>query len=772
MSMINNQTASLFTTVLEKADSVQVKSSIRSELELQSKNRDWDSCSGIRIAAATPQIMPGDVESNTSSVCQLITEAKAKQIDVIVFPDLVLCGASCGDLFFQRALRDAVLKGLGKILQESKTAEMLICLSLPLPINGHLLKVSCYLFQGKIAGMHPADNLSNAEQRWFTPAGDVPGIFDYSYELLIEDPAFNKDVLSADKEMIWWQMLDKEGSSCPLVTRDLSAALSESAKPLVAENDDSISFTCDLSLLDFIPEHIHRYPFSLQKYSDAISGLAVFGEIPAADKPFAAGGKRYLSRPDQVLPLSVKPVEKSAFFELSPDQIPLRAISDARPEYPLYYRQLRSNLLEQSATDESIIVYAAAGENESTSMHVYAGRRLICANGKLLAESEAFESGLTMAELDPDNLFSQVKTAKASPADTAEDEPKSAREFPFLPPDHSDWAEFCYQALDLQARGLAGRLRLLGARPILGLSGGVDSTLALLVCLRASRILGRPANDALAVSMPGPGSSPRSVDIAAALARHCGCELKTIDIHKAVRLHLKEIGHDGSLDHTYENAQARERTQILMDLANMLNGIVIGTSDLSELALGFCTYNADQMSMYSVNHSIPKTLARIMLDIFAADLLTGSSKAGLLDNYFYLDKKDQRDLAILLREIISRPVSPELLPPLDDGSVSQKTESILGPYEHNDFFLFYLIYDGRHPREVFDLACETFSSTPKENLKTEMTRFIRRFIRNQFKRQAMPEGAQALPYSLSPHGSFQMPGDLSEQSLLDSLEYL
>ena len=144
----------------------------------------------------------------------------------------------------------------------------------------------------------------------------------------------------------------------------------------------------------------------------------------------------------------------------------------------------------------------------------------------------------------------------------------------------------------------------------------------------------------------------------------------------------------------------------------------------------------------------------------------------LLDNYFSLDKKDQRDLATLLREIISRPVSPELLPPLDDGSVSQKTENILGPYEHNDFFLFYLIYDGRHPREVFDMACETFSSTPKENLKTEMTRFIRRFIRNQFKRQAMPEGAQALPYSLSPHGSFQMPGDLSEQSLLDSLEYL
>ena len=657
-------------------------------------SRSWDDCSGLRVAAATPRILPGDVACNTAAVCQLISRAADRQVDVIVFPDLVLSGASCGDLFFQRALVDAVLTGLGRILLETEALEMLICLSLPLLLDDRLLKVSAYLFQGEIVGMRPSDNLSSAEKRWFTPASEVSGLYE------------------------------------------------------------------------------HRYPFSLQKVSDKIPGLSVLAEIPAAARPFAAGGMRYFSQPEQILPLSKEAEDLAAFFGPGKPGLPLLAISDARPEYPLFYRQLRSSLLKRSAREECIIVYAGAGESESTSLHVYAGHRLICANGRLLAEGPAFDHGLTIAELDADMLSAADTSSALYPAVAGGDDPVLVREFPFLPPDQSDWPEFSYQVLDLQARGLAGRLRLLDARPVLGLSGGVDSTLALLVCLRTCQILGRPASDILCVSMPGPGSSPRSIDISKSLAEICGCQLQTIDISEAVYLHLRAIGHDGSPDLTFENAQARERTQILMDLSNFKNGIVVGTGDLSELALGFCTYNGDQMSMYSVNHSVPKTLARIMLDTFAGDLLTGSGSLRLQDYFFSNGKSDRLTLAALLREIVSRPVSPELLPPDGDGAILQKTEQIIGPYEHNDFFLFYLFYDGRHPQVVYEMACDAFPATSEEKLKDEMKNFIRRFIRNQFKRQPMPDGAQALPYSLSPHGAFQMPGDLSEQSLLDALDKL
>ncbi|MDD4541556.1 MAG: NAD(+) synthase, partial [Eubacteriales bacterium] len=663
----------------------------------KSETRAWSNCAGLRVAAATPQIVPGDVETNTSAVCRLMAEAERKQVDVLVFPDLVLSGASCGDLFFQRALQDAVLKGLGRILQESESVEMLICLSLPLPLDQHLLKVSAYIYQGEIVGVHPANTLSSAEQRWFTPAADITGLCEHTYELLIEDPAFEKNQLAEESELLWWQMINKKGSSCPLVTRDLTSFLEDMTEPLTSDDEDNISFACDLSPLEFIPDHIQRYPFTLKESSDVISGLTVYAKIPAADKPFSAGGMRYFTRPQDILDLGEKEGERLPFYDLGQATVPLVAISDFRPEYPLYYRELRSSLLRRSARDESIIVYAAAGESESSSLHVYAGHRLICANGRILVEGEAFESGLTVAELELDKIFAADALAEVNIAEDDDDDFTATREFPFMPPERSDWPEFCYQVLDLQARGLASRLSFLDSRPVLGLSGGVDSTLALLVCLRACRILDRPASDVLAVSMPGPGSSPRSVTISEGLAEACGSDLMTIDISEAVRLHLKDIGHDGSLDHTYENAQARERTQILMDLANMKGAIVVGTGDLSELALGFCTYNGDQMSMYSVNHSVPKTLARLMLDTFAADLLTGNSHDNSPDEYFYLEKSDQRKLANLLREIVSRPVSPELLPPDADGTISQQTEQILGPYEHNDFFLYYLFYDGRHP---------------------------------------------------------------------------
>ena len=325
---------------------------------------------------------------------------------------------------------------------------------------------------------------------------------------------------------------------------------------------------------------------------------------------------------------------------------------------------------------------------------------------------------------------------------------------PFVPSGKQARAERCSSVVQLQAEGLAKRLRHIHCQSaVIGLSGGLDSTLALLVTCRAFDLCGIDRKGIRTVTMPCFGTTDRTYNNACTLARQCGTELIEVPIADSVRQHFKDIGQDENVhDVTYENCQARERTQVLMDIANKTNGIVIGTGDLSELALGWCTYNGDQMSMYGVNSSIPKTLVRYLVDWFAED-------------------SDDEKLSAVLKDILDTPVSPELLPP-KDGQIAQKTEDLVGPYELHDFYLYYLLRFGFSPSKLLFLAdCSELPFDHDFKLKWLRT-FYRRFVTQQFKRSCMPDGAKVGTVNLSPRGDWRMPSDASASVWLEEIDRL
>jgi NAD+ synthase (glutamine-hydrolysing) len=317
---------------------------------------------------------------------------------------------------------------------------------------------------------------------------------------------------------------------------------------------------------------------------------------------------------------------------------------------------------------------------------------------------------------------------------------------PFVPADQAARSRRSAEVIVLQSQGLVKRLDHTRAKSaVIGISGGLDSTLALLVTVRALHILGRPLKDALAVTMPCFGTSQRTHQNAVALAHALGAQFREVNIEQAVRRHFADIGHDEAVrDVVYENAQARERTQVLMDLANQTNGIVVGTGDLSELALGWATYNGDHMSMYGVNSSIPKTLVRYLVEWFADEAAA----------------QDDSPLSGTLRDILVTPVSPELLPP-EKGAITQKTEELVGPYELHDFFLYYTLRWGFGPEKIFFLAKQAFTDIPAETIRVWLGTFYRRFFAQQFKRSCMPDGAKVGTVNLSPRGDWRMPSDAS-----------
>ena len=307
----------------------------------------------------------------------------------------------------------------------------------------------------------------------------------------------------------------------------------------------------------------------------------------------------------------------------------------------------------------------------------------------------------------------------------------------------------------IQAAGLAQRLKTIHANAVIGISGGLDSTLALLVCVEAMRSLGRPMTDIYGVTMPCFGTSDRTYRNSWELMRTLGINAKEISIKNAVTLHFEDIGHDKSVHNgTYENSQARERTQILMDYASVVNGIVVGTGDLSELALGWCTYNGDHMSMYGVNGSIPKTLIRWMIEAIAEAPEFEASRAVLAD-------------------ILDTPISPELLPPDAEGKIAQQTEDLVGPYALHDFFLYHMLNFGFSPTKIYTLACRAFEHDFEPAvIKKWLRTFTWRFFTQQFKRNCMPDGAKALPLSFSPRGDWQMPSDAAGRIWLEEIDTL
>ena len=416
----------------------------------------------------------------------------------------------------------------------------------------------------------------------------------------------------------------------------------------------------------------------------------------------------------------------------------------------------RQSITMQSAKLLCGYLYAGADEGESTSDVVYGAAQFIAENGELLVQSR-FEGGMHVSEIDVEKLNYERRRTQAFtavpwdvetvPFSLTVTETKLTRYIApsaFVPEDKADRDAQCQEMLFIASLGLKQRMAHTGARTaVIGLSGGLDSTLAVLITGLAMKMLDRPASDIIAVTMPCFGTTDRTKNNAVILAEQMGATLRTVNIANSVRSHFKDIGHDIN-DHsvTFENGQARERTQVLMDIANQTGGIVIGTGDLSELALGWCTYNGDQMSMYGVNGTIPKTLVRHLVGYMAKDNL-GKDEA----------------LHDVLEDILDTPVSPELLPAVQ-GQIAQKTEDLVGPYELHDFFLYYILRWGFSPAKVYRLAVKAQGDVySREVILKWLKTFYRRFFAQQFKRSCMPDGVSVSEISLSPRGSWRMPSD-------------
>ena len=433
------------------------------------------------------------------------------------------------------------------------------------------------------------------------------------------------------------------------------------------------------------------------------------------------------------------------------------------------HRYLRSLLAQQSARTISGYVYASSGFGESTQDVVYGGNAMIFENGLLLAEGERFslQPQLQITQIDIEKLRTErrqnttfINAQRHSAARLVAAKPVTPHDFelvrevdphPFIPAS-DDMQASCEEILNIQVAGLAKRLYHISAtKAVIGISGGLDSTLALLVTVRTFDKLGLDRKGIIGITMPGFGTTDRTYNNAMALMKALGVTIREISIAKSVTQHFEDIGHDISKhDVTYENSQARERTQILMDVANQVNGIVIGTGDLSELALGWATYNGDHMSMYGVNGGVPKTLIRYLVSFVAGEMATD-----------------------ILLDIVDTPISPELTPADEHGNIKQKTEDLVGPYELHDFFIYYFLRYGFSPKKIYVLAQKAFAGTySDETLRKWLLTFCRRFFSQQFKRSCLPDGPKVGSVSLSPRGDWRMPSDASSAIWLKECEDL
>ena len=433
------------------------------------------------------------------------------------------------------------------------------------------------------------------------------------------------------------------------------------------------------------------------------------------------------------------------------------------------YDYLRALLCQQSARTMCGYVYASCGFGESTQDVVYGGNAMILENGHVLCEGErfSFQPQIKMMQIDVERLRTDRRTnstfitaqaqSKASPV-VINCKPTTLRDFeldrpvcphPFVPA-ADKMQESCEEILNIQVAGLAKRLyHINGSKAVIGISGGLDSTLALLVTVKAFDKLGLDRRGIVGITMPGFGTTDRTYTNALKLMQELGVTIREISIARAVTQHFLDIGHDAKVhDVTYENSQARERTQILMDVANQENAIVVGTGDLSELALGWATYNGDHMSMYGVNAGVPKTLVRHLVTFLSATMATE-----------------------VLLDIANTPISPELIPADEMGNIKQKTEDIVGPYELHDFFLYYILRFGFRPAKIFVLAQKAFKNVyDEEVIKKWLTTFCRRFFSQQFKRSCLPDGPKVGSVSLSPRGDWRMPSDASASLWLKDLK--
>ena len=624
----------------------------------------------VKVAAVTPKIKVADTKYNGQLIRTHMKDAEKAGAKIVVFPELVITGASCGDLFFQNKLLRAAKEELMQIVSASEFYDALYFVGLPYEINGNLYNVAAVVSKGEVLGIVPKSYLNHS--RHF-----VSGALMDSEEVLP-----NGQIVPVSTDLIFYCQEMPEVKIAVEIGEDLWAPQA--------------------------PSVVH-----------------------------AMGGANVM-------------VNLSADIEVS-----------GRDVY-------RKDLIKgQSARLICAYICANAGEGESTQDVVYSGHNLIAENGHLLAESPRLESGILYSEIDVERLESD---RRKNPLFDTEDShvcvPFHVRETetvltrfidpaPFVPADEATRRKHCEDVFAIQAMGLKKRMEHTGAdTAVIGISGGLDSTLALLVIAKAFDLMKKSRKDIIAVTMPGFGTTDRTYDNAVSMIKQLGASFMEVSIKDSVRQHFKDIGHDeNNHDVTYENAQARERTQNLMDISNQKKGMVIGTGDMSELALGGATYNGDHMSMYCVNGSVPKTLVRHVVR-------------------FYADTCGEENLAKVLYDVLDTPVSPELLPP-ENGQIAQKTEDLVGPYELHDFVMYYVLRFGFSPEKIFMLAKIAFQGTYNSAIiKKWLTTFYRRFFSQQFKRSCLPDGPKVGTLSVSPRGDFMMPSDACVRIWMDELEML
>ena len=646
----------------------------------------------VKVASAIPAVRVGDVAYNVEQIENLVIQAEGKGVEVIVFPELSLTGYTCQDLFRQQLLLDRVEQGVMRLMDFTRKLDIIAIVGAPIPVGNLLLNCAVVIQKGHVLGMVPKFYLPNYSEFY---------------------------------EKRWF------ASAQDLRDMELRYA------------GNVVNMTADIQLF--------------RTADGVLFGIEICEDVWAPAPP---SNKLALAGADIVFNLS------------------------ASDELIGKHDYLKSLLSQQSARTMTGYVYSSCGFGESTQDVVYGGNAMIYENGKLLAEAARFslEPQIMMTQIDVEKLRSErrgnstyvnaQRNVKFSLLDKQfairiiDAFPKEMeREFklertisphPFIPA-MEDMEISCEEIFNIQVMGLVKRLVHTHAETaVIGISGGLDSTLALLVCVKAFDKLKRSRKGIVGVTMPGFGTTGRTYNNAMELMRSLGITVKEVSIVDAVTQHFEDINHDISVhDVTYENSQARERTQVLMDMANKLNGMVVGTGDLSELALGWATYNGDHMSMYGVNASVPKTLIRYLV------------------NYVAQREVDDQS-AQTLQDIIDTPISPELIPADEKGNIQQKTEDLVGPYELHDFFLYYFLRFGFSPKKIFMLAKNAFienkskrvklgpndpETYDEETIKKWLRVFVRRFFSQQFKRSCLPDGPKVGSVSLSPRGDWRMPSD-------------
>ena len=694
----------------------------------------------IKVAAGTPDVQVADCEFNAAEIIKMVREMEAEGARVMVFPELCITAYTCGDLFWQENLLEEAKVQLMRIAEETADVDAIIFVGLPLEYKGKLYNVAAGLNHGEILGFVPKTYLPNYnefyEARYFTSGEDVDGT------VTIRRSEYG---LHHDEEM---------------TDEDVEFGLEAEVEAL--EEEDSFE---ELEEIDEEPDYIDEdetEEFDEVDVPISSNILFICQEMPKLK--IAAEICEDLWVPN---PPSVGHAYHGANLIVN------LSASDEVVGKDSYRKSLVS---AQSARLLCGYIYATAGEGESTQDVVYGGHNLIAENGTILAESRRFVNGALYADLDIhrlDNERRRMTTCRFAPDLAPEGQDvfynevyfnagrgvtPLTRKFdsrPFVPGIKEERERRCDEILNIQAMGLKKRLAHIHCQnAVIGLSGGLDSTLALLVTVRAFDMLGMPREKITAVTMPCFGTTDRTYNNACQLSECLGATLKEVNIREAVNLHFRDIGHDPEVhDVTYENGQARERTQILMDIANQSGGIVIGTGDLSELALGWATYNGDHMSMYAVNASVPKTLVRHLVR-------------------YYADTCEDAKLSEILLDILDTPVSPELLPP-KDGVISQKTEDLVGPYELHDFFLYYMLRWTFPPKKIFRLAQNAFAGEyDDETILKWLKTFYRRFFMQQFKRSCLPDGPKVGSVAVSPRGDLRMPSDACAKLWLKQIEEL